>query len=143
MTSKTFKSALNPTELEVGTYTDSQVVLAIGYEDGEDLGVVYLAPSDAPALALAILEAAGGRDSLGIDVGNAIIDLREYVTEQERITAKVKDKAELEAEALDLFNLWLAGFDYECYSEWTRENAELKVVWLAVARKAREMRAEK
>lgn len=94
----------------------------------------------APALALAILEAAGTPMNLDVSLGKALYHLDAHVTLQDKATAEAKEQAELEAEALDLFNLWLAGFNYEGYSEWTGENAELKGVWLAVARKAREMR---
>ena len=91
----------------------------------------------APALALAILEAAGGRDSLGIDVGNAMTDLREYVNEKERATVEAEAQAKLEAEALAF---------YEAFTGYTHVTALDEATpidkWLAVARRAREINKE-
>lgn len=146
MTSKTFKSASSERKVRIW---EANLGVAVCVEDPitNETTSTQIAPSDAPALALAILEAAGFEDSSsGGHITGARIavgDLRRHVAKQERITAEAKAQAELEAEALDLFNLWLAGFNYEGYSEWTGENAELKGDWLAVARKSREMRTEK
>ncbi|MGO2030621.1 MAG: hypothetical protein ACTH2A_06710 [Glutamicibacter ardleyensis] len=148
MSSKTFESVKSPLELTV-VRTNEDLVRVITQLPDETGRAIDLAPSDAPALALAILEAAGVEpssphyglnDSPEWNVRWASHYLGRSIELTEAKTAEAKEQAELEAEALDLFNLWLAGFNYEGYSEWTGENAELKGVWLAVARKAREMR---
>lgn len=145
---KTFKGFASDRELTVKGYDDgSQVELLVMRSATGlfDTGIA-IAPSDAPAIALAILEAAGGRDSLGIDVGNAMTDLREYVTEQERATAEARERAELEAEALELLNAYRKSF-LHCAPEDDFDGFDdpeaIKAKWLAVARRAREMRAEK
>lgn len=146
MTSKTFKSALNPTELEVGTYTDSQVVLAIGYEDGEDLGVLYLAPSDAPALALTILEAAGytEHDRDGSTLSHFAIaktNLRMGIHRRELEAAEAKAQAELEAEALELLNAERGALGVDLVRDLSEVHAIAQEAAIAVARRARELAA--
>ena len=141
MINKTFNSdSTDGRALEVGR-NGERPWLNIREFDLENT-MFMLAPSDAPALALAILEAAGGRDALGIDVGNAMIDLREFVADQERITAEAKEQAELEAEARDFYDAYHSAADWP-YPDWVMLEDRHKAQFLAVARKAREMRAEK
>lgn len=128
--------------------SDSRGPLIVA-SDGPGARAVRYTPDESAKFALAILEAAGFEDSSsGGHITGARIavgDLKRHVKMQERITAEVKDQAELEAEALEL---WLA------YKEITHsfQNHEVKfstldslaqTEWLAVARKARELRAEK
>lgn len=102
----------------------------------------------APALALAILEAAGYDDMADdanladVHAFNAMHKLQESVDTQERATAEAKEQAELEAEALELFNASrvVRGL---VLIEWVSVTKSERDEWLAVARKAREMRAEK
>lgn len=102
--------------------------------------------TDAPALALAILEAAGYDDMADdanladVHAFNAMHKLQESVDTQERATAEAKEQAELEAEAFKLRRAYLegrAGFD-----SWNELTDAERDHWLAVARKAREMAKE-
>lgn len=123
---------------------------AIIVTDNYKSTMAYFAPENGAKTALAILEAAGVEDlsTGGLITGarSAVVELKSHIAWEGRRAAEAKEQAkeqaESEAEALDLFNLWRAGFDHEGYAEWTGENAELKGVWLAVARKAREMAKE-
>lgn len=54
-----------------------------------------------------------------------------------------QEEAELEAEALELFNAFWTGRDEFPIDSWDEESGNAKQSWLAVARRAREMRAEK
>lgn len=145
MSTKTFNSeSRRSMSMEIhqcdGTIPDEYIVQ---FMDGDHvLKSFYYKKSDAPAQALAILEAAGGRDSLGIDVGNAMTDLREYVTEQERVTAEAKEQAELEAEGYALYFAWVESTGSSAIADSLNDMHRLaKDQWLAVARRAREMRA--
>ena len=143
--SKTFKSAHNNgTEVFVGggiTATNYQlVILDIGATIGK--AGIYLPASEAPALALAILEAAGhGGSSESSRLMQAFDLIELHVKEQERITAEAREQAELEAEALELLNA-----SRESNRRPTLETFDgfesTKQSWLAVARKAREMAKE-
>lgn len=97
----------------------------------------------APALALAILEAAGFDGDENMFTGLAVANLRDHVEEQERITAEAEAQAKLEAEALKLLNASLASCDLGQIELFDALNPIEQQRWLAVARKAREMRAEK
>ncbi|MGO4297373.1 hypothetical protein [Glutamicibacter sp. MCAF14] len=102
-----------------------------------------LAPSDAPALALAILEAAGWPERESTSVTRTILsDLSRVVEFQERATAEAKEQAELEAEALELFNAQRKHQHYPLVEDWDMQPS-CKDTWLAVARKAREIGAGK
>ncbi|MGP5048988.1 hypothetical protein, partial [Glutamicibacter ardleyensis] len=110
MTSKSFKGLLSANELNVVGYGDSsQVDLLIRRSDRAITSTgIAIAPSDAPALALAILEAAGVDSDLtwsgAKDYGNAdhlgwiAGHLGTYIKTQERATAETKEQVELEAE---------------------------------------------
>lgn len=139
---KTFKSTeIHNRELKVDVLFGSPRLLITDF-DGDDKGFV-IEKSDAPALALAILESAGGRYALGVDVSNAMIDLREYLTEQERAKAEAKDKAKLKAEALELVNAWRESGNCTLLTNWdTLNGTSVGDHWLAVARKARELTKE-
>lgn len=102
--------------------------------------IIHISPSDAPALALAILEAAGWPECEPTSVTHTILsDLNRVVELQERVTAEAKEQAELEAEALVLFSA--SRLSYETVPSFDGY-PNLKLSWLAVARKAREMAKE-
>ena len=95
--------------------------------------------------ALAVLEAAGveavHRDYEFYDDGSpehleaVMYFLKQYIEARERATAEAKEQAELEAEALELFNAFNHDQKLSHISE-----AGYPERWLAVARKAREMK---
>lgn len=136
---KTFKNATNSgTEVYVGEGINTDSVQLIIRNVGSGIGKagIYLNSSDAPALALAILEAAGYGEEVVTDgspdghVRVAKYYLYEGVKAHASITAEAKAQAELEAEALELYQLW----------ETLQSDDE--TVWLAVARRARELAKE-
>jgi len=145
MTSKSFKGLLSANELNVVGYGDSsQVDLLIRRSDRAITSTgIAIAPSDAPALALAILEAAYGSDQpAATKIGEAWAALYAHIAEQERTTAEAKPQAELEAEALELANTYLSSMGVDLrgsFDDMTPFNQEH---WLAVARKARELAKE-
>lgn len=145
--SKTFKCVEHEEEvLEVHSFT--------GKEAGRRFSLLlpHVSPNEgiafdsttAPALALAILEAAGWpEDDPRSATKQIMMWLGDVVRTVERITAEAEAQAKLEAEALELENAGrdAAGADrIEELSEMGRAGREFI---LAVARKAREMRAEK
>lgn len=104
--------------------------------------------TDAPALALAILEAAGVEPKMTqFDrVGDqeqleAIADgLVGYIEAHKASTAEAKEQAVLEGEALALFNAAREGMALTEYGSYEQLDNHSRRKWLAVARKAREMR---
>lgn len=146
--SKTFKSAHSDNKaLKVDELFGNPRLLIKAF-DGDTRGFAY-APSDAPALALAILEAAGYDDKAD-DMSqaesyafDALHKLQQSVDEQERATAEAREQAELEAEALELINAWMDSCGAGEYPSWAQVESSRRKQGLAVARKAREMRAEK
>ena len=140
--SKTFKTAHADNKVLKVDNLFGNPRLLIKEFDGDTRGFAF-APTDAPALTLAILEAAGFDD---VDSGNtscAVANLRTFIARQERITAEAKEQAELEAEALELVNAWMDSCGAGKYPSWGHVETGRRKQGLAVARKAREMRAEK
>ncbi|MGP7812391.1 hypothetical protein [Glutamicibacter soli] len=135
---KKFKSALDsPVTLEVEGNINSQgVFLAV------DNSTILLAPSDAPALCLAILEAVGvtrqGEDFLA----GALESLQFHIEEQERATAEARERVELEAEALELFNVVREHDGEPRVATWDGFHAGTMEVYLLLARRARELAKE-
>lgn len=112
----------------------------------------FLDPSEAPALALAILEAAGvpmqgdfSRPTEGTEAHLSFIaqHLERYVVESEFTAAEARERAELEAEALELFKASGAYGSDRLFLKFSDLEETTQSAWLAVARRAREMRAEK
>ena len=149
MTSKIFRSAESDNrELEVD-YIFGKPRLLVKDFDGGNKGFIAN-KSDAPAIALAVLEAAGvdlneswsGVEPYGTPSHLGWIGghLRAYVRQFANDQDKAREQAELEAEALELFQA-------SCLNDETLPSFErypdIKLKWLAVARRAREMRAEK
>lgn len=148
MTSKTFKSAKSTLELGVVRANTDHVRVWIEEADKRTFGMIDMSPSDAPALALAILEAAGveGSSTGGLITGAriAVGELKRHVAKQERITAEAKEQAELEDEAFNLYRAYMAVHEpMNAIGDWQMLAERTKEKWLAVARKAREMSAEK
>lgn len=136
---KTFKSATTPNSrlLRVENLDHKNLHLRIVGDDNTRT-TISIAPSDAPALALAVLEAAVG-DGPGAsnEIDTARLALIQEGQRTEREAVEAKEQSELEAEALDFLNVSrkakhlgpLGNFD-----------DHTKDAWLAVARRAREMR---
>lgn len=112
--------------------------------------MIVVHPESAPALALAILEVAGytecdkmARDVARSHFGDAVESLAVGVGEQVRATAEAKEQAELEAEALELFNTLQTEIHGNLGPNWIPvtefPSNETKRKWLAVARKSREL----
>ncbi|MFJ2619710.1 hypothetical protein [Glutamicibacter sp. NPDC087344] len=130
MTSKTFKSVEETRELHVKEL-GKHFTLVINYKDAGRSGIT-LAPSDAPALALAILEAAGWPNEYlaSNEILRRLSDFDKHLKEME---AEAKQQAELEAEALEYYKKFTG------YTHTTLDSACSPDKWLAVARKAREL----
>lgn len=108
-----------------------------------DAGIAFDSTT-APALALAILEAAGhggASDSSCLMQAFDLIEL--HVKEQERVTAEAEAQAKLEAEALALENARCEALQVSGFNSFDDLPAHKQMTGLAVARRAREMRAEK
>lgn len=105
----------------------------------------FLDPSEAPALALAILEAAGVEatpNAGAIALGTVVSDLQRLIAEQERATAEARELAELEAEALELLNVRRKFEGIEQADALDDMPKATRDIWLAVARRARELAKE-
>lgn len=152
MTSKTFKSAGNP-EATISVVPSADGVRTVHVHGIEASGVT-VPREDAPALALAILEAAGvepDREPLEcqVSLGTIVADLQDTIRHGEALAAAAKERAELEAEALELLNAFSS--EHSKCNAFSSEYSECESFdeipnpedWLAVARRAREMRAEK
>lgn len=131
--------------LEVESETSGKFSLCVKDERGA-YHTIFIAPSDAPALALAILEAAGVEpssphyglnDSPEWNVRWASHYLGRSIELTEAKTAEAKEQAELEAEALELCNAAIRQEDGAIYDSFSQ--IPTPDLWLAVARKAREM----
>lgn len=139
--SKTFKSAKSTLELTV-VRTNEDLVRIITQLPDETGRAIDLAPSDAPALALAILEAAGTPMNLDVSLGKALYHLDAHVTLQAKATAEAKEQAELEAEALDFLNAVRDATGAKALSGFPAYASGIKSHYLIIARKAREMAKE-
>ena len=137
MTSKTFKSAATNRTLTVEGFFNGAFSVVFSDDSSRDL---MLQGDDAPALALAILEAAGvvpTQHSDSVDEGSqeTLEDVMHWLTRHVR---SAEAKAELEAEALELYKAHTSYHHAKSLSE-----AASPSRWLAVARKAREIGAKK
>ena len=138
---KTFKSALNsPVTLEVEESTLRQgFYLTIGQN------TILLAPSDASALMQAIVECLPPlpdfvRDGSYEAYMAVVVEyLDRAVRALEYETAKAKEQAELEAEALELYNARISFLGGEALTSFEELNQANKDIWIVVARKAREL----
>lgn len=146
MTSKTFKTAHADNKVLKVDKLFGNPRLLIKEFDGDARGFAF-APSDAPALALAILEAAGyseeyeGGNCWAGPLGQAMHMLRLETEAHERATAEARELAELEAEALELrnaFTLAIGGRSIDSFAE----HSVNKPGWIDAARRARELAKE-
>lgn len=143
--SKTFKNATNSgTEVYVGEGINTDSVQLIIRNVGSGIGKagIYLNSSDIPALALAVLEAAGAHKDSQDFLGGAVEQLKFHIGEQERITAEARERAELEAEALMLANSAVLAVGNPPYPSIEHMSDTSLRKWLAVARRARELAKE-
>lgn len=146
MINKTFNSdSTDGRALEVGR-NGERPWLNIHEFDFENT-MFMLAPSDAPALALAILEAAipDGQKVVSAVMADALQALRDEVKRIEDRDSAARELAELEAEAVELYR---TSFKARMGRESRVKGLDDMVPnsreeWLDVARRAREMRNEK
>lgn len=109
----------------------------------------FLNPSEAPTLALAILEAAGYTEddtegTTGLThFALAMSNLRTGIEEQERATAEARELAELEAEAFEYLKAVYTVTGAHIPAKFSDLNAGVQSHFLIIARRAREMRTEK
>lgn len=140
-----------------GTYivvmSDSRGPIIV-VSDGPGARAYRYTPEEAAKLGLAILEAAGysdeyeGGNCWAGPLGQAMHMLRLEAEAQERATTEARERAKLEAEALELFRasqcIRTDGM-YASVPSFAALSDPSKTKWLAVARRAREIagRAEK
>ena len=148
MSNKTFEG-VDGTRLLHIKKLGKHVTMSIEVPGQVHMGITF-DPASIPALALAELEAAGHKEEQGNETteaahhfGMALLHLRLGIKEQEYITAEAKEQAKWEAEALGLYNARILFLGGEALTSFEKLNQDNKDMWLAVARKAREMRAEK
>jgi hypothetical protein len=99
---------------------------------------VYIPNEDAPALALAILEAAGytGDDNYSVHTAEgAVRVLRRHIEEQTAKKAEAEEAKKLDEEAKALC-------DSTPYGDWDTNSDNGKDFWRGIARKARELHGE-
>lgn len=148
MTSKTFKNRVSVRDAEsVLEITDTPAGVRFTVSEEDRIVSGWFNPDQGAEIALATLESAGYTDSSkgGIidKVSNAMFLLKEHVKKQERSTAEARERAELEAEALELVNAHREATGNPLAESLDGLLYNAKETWLAVARRAREMRAEK
>lgn len=118
---------------------DGEVLVQVHY--GSHLKGVCVAKREAPALALAILEAVASTGApVAPEVARAMEALEEY---KQRIQAEAEEAADreaLEAEALELLNAWRDENEQKHVSSFDEAGGNFKKGWVAVARAARAAR---
>ena len=149
MTSKTFKSAeYDNRELEVDVLFGNPRLLVKDF-DGDSKGFIF-GKADAPALALAILEAAGveARHHSAYENGTpeAMEHIAQALTDEigiaEAAITEAKEQAELEAEALEFMNAVRDATGANPLTGFPADASGIKSHYLIIARKAREMAKE-
>ena len=147
MNSKTFKSAVSAGHLNIHDSKRGLITVSIS-RDKAILEMIDLKTETAPAIALAILEAAGvearsipsARLGTSEHLSDTAYELSTYIEKQQRATAEAKEQAELEAEAFELRRAYLEG--RARFDSWNELTDAERDHWLAVARRAREMAKE-
>lgn len=124
--------------LTVYTYGEDTYITARAFSSYVD---APLAKADAPAFALAVLEAAGYAEgfesawtALPSHVKFAVRSLKDHLKAQEQAA----EEETLDKEAESLAKASWAGFPVGA-DNWAKASREFKDVWRAVARKAREL----
>lgn len=132
--SKTFKSAtyegceLTIKQIPSGSYVRTKV-------DGIGVSKFIVSPDDAPALALAILEAAG--EPMAPEVARAMEALEEYKQRTQAEAEDAADREKLDSEALDLYNRVMRS-GKEPLSEWLSTLQFTRIKYTNIAKAARE-----
>lgn len=125
---------------------DGSPMTVEGRADNENWAIKFAStyreftPADAPALALAILEAAGVEavpfdEAPETEAGHAAWVLRHHVQASEEAAKEAADQKELETEALTLCRVMWDNSD----QQWEPMSPKAKTMWLVMARTAREM----
>ena len=131
---------------------DGSIGLGIIHSSFGDMGRITLSVSDVPALMVELARAAGldkiiwGKDEVGTfkyHMHQAVLSLEKAIGARRDAEAAAKEQAELEAEALALFNALRDSIDVLPIASFSVLSDPVKARWLAVARKAREMRGDK
>lgn len=121
--------------------TASAKFVVKAYDDAEqNYAPAYVANTDAPALALAILEAAGYAGRTGETYICAAVDSLHYHIEEQ---AEAKEQKALDREAEALYAAYATAASYTPRN-WAVEgfSEDLKDRWRALARKAREIHSK-
>jgi len=152
MNNKTFKSAKSALTLTV-VRTNEDLVRIITQLPDETGRAIDLERYDTPAMMLALAEAAavpmqgefsGRRKGTAGHLSFIAKELELYVVESAHIEAEAKERAELEAEALELENAGRDAAGADRIAELSEMGHAGREFILAVARKAREIgRAER
>lgn len=121
--------------------SDSRGPLIVA-SDGPGARAVRYTPDESAKFALAILEAAGVPDADDDWLGEAVNGLRKHIQIRDKRAAEAKDKAELEAEALELFKASGTYGSDRLFLKFSHLDDHIQKAWLAVARRAREMAKE-
>lgn len=144
----TFHAPHNHRTLTIGQHADGSGI-TFHTEDGSASVGVYLDPADSPAIALAVLDAAGIEPELHEhpdipDLTAAQLAetgawyLRKSVKRAESESKDRAEEAELEADAEELFSAFtLAG------GTWATVHGDHRKRWVAAARRARELAKER
>lgn len=150
--SKTFKSAFDDSNyrLELCKNAGAEHISLWIVGGGSDSASIAVAHKDMPALALAILEAAGYSEDdrkvsnplYATEFASAMTKLADGIELQERATAEAEAQAKLEAEALMLANSAVLAVGNPPYPSIEHMSDTSLRKWLAVARRAREINKE-
>lgn len=139
---KIFKNRVSVRDAEsVLEIADTPAGIRITVKEEDRIVSGWFNPVQGAGISLAVLEAAGVAESS--DEGVAAQYLRASIAKQERATAEAEAQAKLEAEALELLNAHREATGNPTVASWDGFTSATKSNWLAVTRKAREMRAEK
>ncbi len=148
MTSKTFKNRVSVRDagsvLEIA-HTPAGIRITVREEDRIVSG--WFNPVQGAGISLAILEAAGYKEHSEANLGSSellasygLTKLRQAVQAQEREESEARELAELEAEALELCNAAIRQEGYVIHDSFSQ--IPTPDLWLAVARRARELNKE-
>ena len=123
------------------------VITKNGYAGG-----INLSGSDVPALMLELAKAAGLDKITGAEVivdsfedhmMTAVLSLEKAIGARRDAEAKAQEQRELEAEAFELLKAYRTISEPAIGGDWDTYTPKTQRLWIAVARKAREMRGDK